>query len=417
MSGFLSTIGVLAFLGGIGTAIYWVVTRVRKRSNKRFGWTALALIVIGFILVGANTDDSSSSSAQQDHQSASMANHKASSNHKTSTKKRQTTKKTAAKPVNHSAILAKLVSYTNAESAGPTGDYYYKVGHARLNHFAGMKRGDAKFASDSQGRPTTARAVLTYNEYASSRGSRQGSPLDPMGWPADNPKTTISYADTGRTYHGYLWNRSHSIGDSLLGAKSYSSENNFTTGTRPQNVGATQNGGMRVAEETVEGYWESNEGTKQTVSYQTTPVYKGSEIIPRGSIVDIKSSDGQLNVEYVIINSAEGIKINYSNGTSNAKPYSKPATNHATSHQATVAAAPARHRSSSQSSQGRSTTATATVSGGWSTAPAGMVYVSDSNKYYQRVKTPANYTYETESQAKASGAVRAARGNQYARPY
>lgn len=107
-----------------------------------------------------------------------------------------------------------------------------------------MKAGDYHFASDSQGQASTAKAVLTYSEYKSSKGSRQGDPLDPPSWPSSNPKVAISYILAGRTYHGYLYNRGHSIGDSLLGAKSYTSEYNFTTGTRSQNVGADQNGGM-----------------------------------------------------------------------------------------------------------------------------------------------------------------------------
>jgi hypothetical protein len=45
-----------------------------------------------------------------------------------------------------------------------------------------------------------------------------------------------------------------------------------------------------------------------------------------------------------------------------------------------------------------------TSSGDWTTAAAGYVCVSGSNKYYPSVKNPGNYLYETVDQAQASGA-------------
>ncbi len=100
----------------------------------------------------------------------------------------------------HHAILTKLVGYTNKESAGPTGDYYWVTGKAHFNHFSGLKSGDYRFTSDSQGRSATARAVLTYSEYQASQGSRQGEPLAPPAWP-ENKIVAITYGLTGRTYH------------------------------------------------------------------------------------------------------------------------------------------------------------------------------------------------------------------------
>lgn len=57
-----------------------------------------------------------------------------------------------------------------------------------------------------------------------------------------------------------------------------------------------------------------------------------------------------------------------------------------------------------------------TQKGGWTTAASGMVFVSDSNKYYTSVKNPGNYQYMSQSAADNSGAKPAPRGNQYARP-
>jgi hypothetical protein len=333
----------------------------------------------------------------------------------------------------HKAILKKLVTYDKKESAGPTGDYYWDNGKAELVGFKHMKAGTYHFSSDKKGRSATAKAILTYTEYKNSKGSRQGEPLDPPAWPTNNDKVAIQYKLTGRTYHGYLYNRSHSIGDSLLGKGSYDSKYNFTTGTRPQNVGATQNGGMRHAEETVEKYWDSHSNTKNTISYSTTPLYKSNEKIPRGSIVDIKSSDGSLNKEIVVINSIEGTKIKYRTGavvstlkSTKSSQSSKSTTQEESESSVTTSESSTKEssevQSSTESSEAQSTssedTSTAPTSdaGGWTTAPAGKVFVSNSKKYYTRVKNPGNYELTTQSAAQAEGATQAIRGNQYAQP-
>lgn len=318
----------------------------------------------------------------------------------------------------HKAILKKLVTYDQKESAGPTGDYYWDNGKAELVGFKHMKAGNYHFSSDKIGRSATAKAILTYTEYKNSKGSRQGEPLDPPAWPITNDKVAIEYKLTSRTYHGYLYNRSHSIGDSLLGKDSYDSEYNFTTGTRPQNVGATQNGGMRHAEETVEKYWESHSNTKNTISYETTPLYKGNEKIPRGSVVDIKSSDGSLNKEIVVINSVEGTKIKYLTGTvistlksTKSSQSSESSTKENSEVQSSIKSSEAPSTSSEDTP-----TAPTSDAGGWTTDPAGKVFVSNSEKYYTRVKNPGNYELTTQSDAQAEGATQAIRGNQYAQP-
>ncbi|WP_226319338.1 DNA/RNA non-specific endonuclease [Lactococcus lactis] len=313
-----------------------------------------------------------------------------------------------------SEILQKLNEYTNAKSPGPTKNYYWKNGSARLSNFDNLKVGKYKFEADDKGRSGTARAVLTYSQYKHSKGKRQGQPLNPPAWPSSNPKIAITFSLTERTYHGYLYNRSHSIADSLLGEGSYTSQYNFTTGTRSQNVGANQDGGMRYAEELVENYWKKHPNTKKTISYQTTPVYNGNETIPRGSIVDIKSSDSKLNTEVIIINSAEGLEIDYASGTSisstsqstqSAAP--KPSSSEPIQQQAPAVTEPSSQATASDNSY--------TTNGEWSVAAPGMVFVSKSNKYYSSVTNPGNYQYISQAEA-ASFAQPAQRGNQYARP-
>jgi DNA-entry nuclease len=209
------------------------------------------------------------------------------------------------------AVLAKLIAYDKAKSPGPTKDYYWVNGAARITRSAMPDTGKAKFTYDHDGRSSIARATLTYALYAASKGSRQGTTINPPGWPSSNPEVYSHSALTGKTTHTYLWNRSHSIADSLLGALSYSSSANFTAGTKDQNVGADNNGGMRAAEEIAEKYWAGHQGSKAVIWYQTTPLYSGSNMIPSGSIVDELSSDGSINKEIVVLNDEEGATVNY----------------------------------------------------------------------------------------------------------
>lgn len=65
----------------------------------------------------------------------------------------------------------------------------------------------------------------------------------------------------------------------------------------------------------VENYWKEHVNTNEIVHYQVEPMYKNNEVIPRGSIIDIKSSDNVLNKRIVVINDVEGMKINYETGT------------------------------------------------------------------------------------------------------
>lgn len=67
---------------------------------------------------------------------------------------------------------------------------------------------------------------------------------------------------------------------------------------------------------------------------------------------------------------------------------------------------------SSSSTKGVSST----QEGDWTVAGPGMVFVSDNNLYYSRVKNPGNYQYVSQQNADSSGAHRAPRGNEYARP-
>lgn len=214
----------------------------------------------------------------------------------------------------HNPIRTMLYDYTINANSGPLNNYYWKSGDAKIQD-NNLSPGEIYYSEDEQGRAGIAMAKLTRQMWEDSAGSRQGKPLDPPFWPK-NEKVSIRYKLTRKTYNGYLYNRSHSIADSLGGEATYTSKNNFTTGTRAQNVGADHKGGMRAAEIIVENYWKDNPNSKEVVDYQVTPVYRDEdELIPRGSVVDILSSDGVLNQRLVIINAVEGYVINYHDGT------------------------------------------------------------------------------------------------------
>lgn len=275
---------------------------------KKKNFLILPLAALSLLGLAACSSDSSQTSS-----SSTVPSTSSSSSTSSSTISQSSSNPLKPAPEDYS-VLQQLLKYTDKQLPGINKNYYMENGEANFNGFENMKAGSYLFSSDSQGRSSTARAVLTYAEYVSSKGGRQGKPLDPPGWLHDNPKVAIDFALTGKTYHGFLYNRSHSIADSLLGKGSYTSPYNFTTGTRSQNVGANQKGGMRAAEELAENYWKSHPGTSNTINYETRPVYQGEEKVPRGSIVDVKSSDDVVNKEIIVINDAEGIKIDYSTG-------------------------------------------------------------------------------------------------------
>ena len=411
--------------------IYRLVINYRTTGRKVWlvGVVPLALVsLFGFVVYagafsGPNSDNKTETAISSYSSSSSSSSISTSTKPAKSVSKSSSTSpsnsKVAKKVVASSSvasttdILNKLNEYTNAKSAGPTGNYYWENGSARLSGLDAIKAGEYNFNADDKGRSGVARAVLTYSQYEDSKGSRQGQPLDPPAWPSSNPKIAITFSLTERTYHGYLYNRSHSIADSLLGEGSYTSKYNFTTGTRSQNVGANQNGGMRYAEELAENFWKANPNTSSTIDYQTTPVYNANETIPRGSIVDIKSSDNTLNIEVIVINSAEGLEIDYASGTpisSTTQPVQSEAPKVSSSQaveQAPVVTEPSSQTVANDNSY--------TTEGGWSIAAPGMVFVSESNKYYSSVTNPSNYRYM--SQAEASNIAQPAqRGNRYARP-
>lgn len=116
-------------------------------------------------------------------------------------------------------------------------------------------------------------------------------------------------------YHGWLYNKSHSLAWSLGGDME---THNLTLGTRAQNVGtnkAKEGGGMGYPETQIRNAMQSKPDTK--VYYDVKPVYNGDELLPRGSHVRAYSvnDDGKtINLNVWIFNAQDGIDIDYHTG-------------------------------------------------------------------------------------------------------
>ncbi len=194
------------------------------------------------------------------------------------------------------------------EAAAP--EYYRVIGAAHVT--VELEPGEVRYADlDSLGRAGGAWANVTA-ELASQGSSRQRedmSGLKPSGW-GHNREVDIELAD-GTFYHGAFFNRSHLLAKSLGGEEKLE---NLVCATRMQNVGSNKGdgGGMAYAEGLARDWLKSNPAG--TVYYSAVPVYEGQEAACRSVIVDVKSSDGSLDLEVEVYNAAKGYTIDYATG-------------------------------------------------------------------------------------------------------
>ena len=175
-----------------------------------------------------------------------------------------------------------------------------------------MPAGEVRYAPlDGLGRAGRCVANVTYDLMLQGEAAnRDGlSDLHPSGW-GHNAKVTITNPD-GSVYNGYLFNRSHLVAKSLGGQNRIE---NLVCGTRAQNVGDNtgQDGGMAHTEVLARDWLDAHPGG--TVWYCATPVYEGPELLPRSVIVDVRSSDGTLDQEVEVFNTAYGFTIDYATG-------------------------------------------------------------------------------------------------------
>lgn len=194
------------------------------------------------------------------------------------------------------------------EAAAP--EYYRVAGAAQVT--VDLQPGEVCYADlDSLGRATGAWANVTADlaSQGSSRQREDMSALKPSGW-GHNREADIELAD-GTIYHGSFFNRSHLLAKSLGGQERLE---NLVCATRMQNVGSNKGdgGGMAYTEGLARDWLKSH--PTGSVYYSAVPVYEGTQAVCRSVIVDVKSSDGSLDLEVEVYNAAKGYTIDYATG-------------------------------------------------------------------------------------------------------
>ena len=192
-------------------------------------------------------------------------------------------------------------------------NYYEVTGAAEVGH-PELVAGEYFYEGfDELGRTRDAAAMITHDTYRQARErGRQPMPSgDPTGW-GHNFKTTIEALGDANDYHGYFWNRSHLIADSLGGdAEVY----NLVTGTRPQNVGIPNgSGGMAYTENLAWDYLGDPAKDGCPLYYAASPTYEDDELVPRTVEVDILSCDASIDEHVTVYNAAFGYWIDYATG-------------------------------------------------------------------------------------------------------
>lgn len=165
---------------------------------------------------------------------------------------------------------------------------------------------------DANGRVGRASALIS-KQMRDEGSKRERNDLpDPAGYKWNNQRVEIPAVGGGKPYKGYFYNRSHMVAKSLGGEDELE---NLVTGTRMQNVGMNDSsnpGGMAFTETEARDWLDKN--PTGTIQYVVTNAYVGSEIMPRSTFVDIRSSDGSIDQHVEVFNAAMGYTIDYNTG-------------------------------------------------------------------------------------------------------
>jgi DNA-entry nuclease len=163
---------------------------------------------------------------------------------------------------------------------------------------------------DSLGRAGVANALLTKasRQYQSRDQTGNSRQMQPVGW---------HQLSIGGNYK-MLYNRGHSIGYALAGSvrgfdASEANPQNITAQTAWANQASNGND-----QNTGQNYYETQvrraQDNRKTVRYRVTPVYDGDNLVPSGSHLEAKSSDGSLEFNVFVPNVEPGVVIDYSTG-------------------------------------------------------------------------------------------------------
>jgi DNA-entry nuclease len=167
---------------------------------------------------------------------------------------------------------------------------------------------------DNLGRPGVANALLTKSarQYQSRSDTGNDAKITPVGW---------HQLEIGGRYQ-YLYNRGHSIGYAIAGKvrgfdASEANQANISTQTAWANQasnGDNQNTGQNYYETLVRRALDQN----KRVRYRVTPIYAGDNLVPAGTQLEAKSTDGALMFNVFVPNVQPGVAIDYASGVAKA---------------------------------------------------------------------------------------------------
>ena len=211
----------------------------------------------------------------------------------------------SANTENNNTELKSISKLKNAESS----DNFYKVlGKADFTNkdlLNNTKHFKKYGGLDELGRPSWVFSCITSEQYKLEKTKpRQEIKVDPIGWINPNPRVILS--DGKNTYKGFLYNRSHLLADSLGGDPI---KENLITGTRLQNVGWNKKGsegGMAYGETLARDWLNKNKGY---LHYEVICHYEGNDLLSDYQIVNIKSSDGTLDLQIKVFNGLGNVKM------------------------------------------------------------------------------------------------------------
>lgn len=147
---------------------------------------------------------------------------------------------------------------------------------------------------DNKNRVTVANALL--NQKLMPKAQREPLHVNPTGW------------HNKRVAGGWLYNRCHLIGYQLTGQNN--NLKNLMTGTRQLN-----DPDMLRYEDQVANYLK--ESPHNYVRYRVTPIFRGQELLARGVEMEGQSTNSNsVHFNVYIFNVADGVKLNYADGTS-----------------------------------------------------------------------------------------------------
>ena len=172
-------------------------------------------------------------------------------------------------------------------------------GHSDLLDTEDWDPGYESYSSDSEGRCTTAEALVG-TETMPTEEREDISSVTPTGW--DNKRYDSELVDGG-----WIYNRCHLIGYQLTGENA--NADNLITGTRYLNIE-----GMLPFENEVADYVRE---TGNHVMYQVTPVYDEDNLVASGVVMEAESvEDNGKGIDFNVYcyNVQPGIEIDYSNG-------------------------------------------------------------------------------------------------------